>query len=72
MPAPRPKCDVFVGLKLPSELKNDALALAARGNKTEAEIWKEAMEFRLSFIVAVHMGYWKLRTLNLIREVQPG
>lgn len=68
----RPKSDNFVGFKLPTDLKEDALALAALGGKTEAEIWKEAMEFRLSFVLMVRLGYWKLRTINLLREGQQG
>lgn len=72
---PRPKCDAFVGFKCPIELKQDALALADLANggaKTEAEIWKEAMEFRLSFVRMVRLGYWHLRTLEPLREVQRG
>lgn len=69
---PRPKSDNFVGFKCPTDLREDALALAALGGKTEAEIWKEAMEFRLGFVVMVRMGYWKLRTFNLLQEGQPG
>lgn len=69
---PRPKSDAFVGFKLPTELKADALVLATRGGKTEAEVWKEAMEFRLSFICMVRLGYWDLRTIELANAVQPG
>lgn len=68
----RPKSDNFVGFKVPTELKDDALALAMLGRKTEAEIWKEAMEFRLSFVRMVRIGYWDLRTVDQQREVQPG
>jgi hypothetical protein len=68
----RPKCDDFVGFKCPSELKQDALELGARGGKTEAEIWKEAMEFRLSFVRMVRLGYWHLRTIESACDVQPG
>lgn len=68
----RPKSDTFVGFKCPSDLRQDALALAALGRKTEAEIWKEAMEFRLGFVRMVRMGYWQLRTVELLSEVQPG
>lgn len=68
----RPKCDNFVGFKCPTELREDALTLAALGGKTEAEIWKEAMEFRLSFVRMVQLGYWTLRDGLLGKEVQPG
>jgi hypothetical protein len=60
---PRPKSDNFVAFKCPSELRDDALRLAQRTGKTESEIWKEAMEFRLSFIMMVMAGFWDLRTL---------
>lgn len=69
---PRPKSDNFVAFKCPTELREDALALAERGGKTESEIWKEAMEFRLSFVRMVSIGYWDLRTVPLPCEVQPG
>lgn len=69
---PRPKSDNFVGFKCPTELREDALELAALGGKTEAEIWKEAMEFRLSFVRMVRVGYWTLRAVEHEREVQPG
>lgn len=69
---PRPKSDNFVAFKCPTELREDALALAALGGKTESEIWKEAMEFRLSFVRMVSIGYWHLRTVPLACEVQPG
>lgn len=73
--AQRPKSDAFVGFKCPTELKEDALALAAldtRHTKTEGEIWKEAMEFRLSFVRMVRLGYWQLRKTEPIGEVQLG
>ena len=69
---PRPKSDNFVGFKCPTDLREDALALASLGGKTEAEIWKESMEFRLSFVRMVRMGYWHLRTVEGAGEVQPG
>jgi|CXWL01.1.fsa_nt_gi hypothetical protein len=69
---PRPKSDNFVAFKCPTDLREDALALAALGGKTESEIWKEAMEFRLSFVRMVRMGYWQLRTVEPLCEVQPG
>jgi len=68
----RPKSDNFVGFKCPTDLREDALALAALGRKTEAEIWKEAMEFRLSFVRMVRLGYWHLRTIDDATVVQPG
>jgi hypothetical protein len=68
----RPKSDNFVGFKVPTELKEDALELAALGGKTEAEAWKEAMEFRLGFVRMVRIGYWDLRTMPIACEVQPG
>lgn len=68
----RPKSDNFVGFKCPTDLREDALALAAMGGKTEAEVWKEAMEFRLSFVRMVRIGYWHLRTVPMPCEVQPG
>lgn len=71
MPAPRPKSDVFVGFKLPSELKADALDLALLANKTEAAVWKEAMEFRLSFVRMVRIGYWDLREVESGKTGQP-
>lgn len=69
---PRPKSDNFVGFKVPTELKEDALEFAALGGKTEAEVWKEAMEFRLSFVRMVRIGHWELRTLDLARLGQHG
>ena len=69
---PRPKSDNFVAFKCPTELREDALALAALGGKTESEVWKEAMEFRLSFVRMVRIGYWHLRTVECAGEVQPG
>lgn len=69
---PRPKCDDFVGFKCPSELRQDALGLASLNDKTEADIWKEAMEFRLSFVRMVLIGYWHLRTIPFEVEGQPG
>ncbi|MBM4135143.1 MAG: hypothetical protein FJ245_15430 [Nitrospira sp.] len=75
----RPKCDAFVGFKLPDELKQDALELAGQHGATEAEIWKETMEFRLmcerlgiKFDRSGVMAYWKLRTFQEPVEVQPG
>lgn len=68
----RPKSDNFVGFKVPTELKDDALELAARGGKTEAEVWKDAMEFKLGFLRMVRLGYWDFRTLELTRLAQPG
>ncbi|MEK7784389.1 MAG: hypothetical protein AAB658_03040 [Chloroflexota bacterium] len=68
----RPKSDNFVAFKCPTELRDDALALASLGGKTESDIWKEAMEFRLSFVRMVRMGYWNLRTVPIPCEVQPG
>mgnify|MGYP003395041027 FL=1 len=67
----RPKSDNFVAFKCPTELRDDALALASLGGKTESDIWKEAMEFRLSFVRMVRMGYWNLRTVPCPCEVQP-
>jgi hypothetical protein len=69
---PRPKSDNFVAFKCPTELREDALALAALGGKTESDIWKEAMEFRLGFVRMVRIGYWDLRTMPIACEVQPG
>jgi hypothetical protein len=69
----RPKSDAFVGFKCPSELKSDALELASlKPGTTEADIWKEAMEFRLSFVRMVRLGYWQLRTVEPLAKVQPG
>ncbi len=69
----RPKCDDFVGFKCPSELKHDMRALASlTPGKTEADIWKEAAEFRLSFVRMVRLGYWQLRMVEPTSEVQPG
>lgn len=68
----RPKSDNFVAFKCPTELREDALALAALGGKTESDIWKEAMEFRLAFVRMVSIGYWDLRTIPIPCEVQPG
>jgi hypothetical protein len=68
---PRPKSDNFVAFKCPTELREDALDLAQRSGKTESEIWKEAMEFRLSFIRMVMLGYWELRTVAASSPVQP-
>jgi hypothetical protein len=68
----RPKSDNFVAFKCPTDLRQDALDLAALGGKTESDIWKEAMEFRLSFVRMVRIGYWDLRTVPLACEVQPG
>lgn len=65
---PRPKSDNFVGFKVPTELKEDALAFATVGGKTEAEVWKEAMEFRLGFVRMVRLGYWHLRTVPIPNE----
>ena len=69
---PRPKSDNFVAFKCPSELREDALAWAALGGKTESDVWKEAMEFRLAFVRMVRIGYWDLRTIKTPCEVQPG
>ena len=68
----RPKSDNFVGFKCPTDLREDALALAALGRKTEAEVWKDAMEFKLGFVRMVRIGYWDLRTVPIVCEVQPG
>ena len=68
----RPKSDNFVAFKCPTELREDALALASLAGKTESDIWKEAMEFRLSFVRMVRIGYWDLRTVPIACEVQPG
>jgi hypothetical protein len=68
----RPKSDNFVGFKCPTDLREDALALAALGRKTEAEVWKDAMEFKLGFVRMVRIGYWDLRTMELAGEVQQG
>lgn len=68
----RPKSDNFVAFKCPTELREAALDLAQASGKTESEIWKEAMEFRLSFLCMVRLGYWKLRTLADSAAVQPG
>lgn len=69
---PRPKSDNFVAFKCPTELREDALDLANRTGKTESEIWKEAMEFRLSFMLLPLLGYWDLRALVGQKKVQPG
>lgn len=69
---PRPKSTEFVGFKCPEELKADALELAALGGKTEADVWKEAMEFRLRFVRAVMADYYELRLVYPLRPGQPG
>ena len=68
----RPKSDNFVGFKCPTELREDALVLAALGGKTEAEIWKEAMEFKLAFVSMVRLGYWDIRAFSSNKKVQQG
>lgn len=67
----RPKSDGFVGFKCPVDLKRDALDLAALNQKTEADVWKEAMEFRLAFVRMVRLGYWQLRAIDQQKKVQP-
>ncbi len=67
----RPKSDNFVAFKCPTELREDALDLAQRTNKSESEIWKEAMEFFLAFPLITALGYWELRRLLVEKKVQP-
>jgi hypothetical protein len=69
---PRPKSDAFVGFKCPEDLKFDALQLAQLGGKTEAEIWKEAMELKLTLVRALFSDYYTLRVLLSLPPVQPG
>lgn len=69
---PRPKCDAFVGFKCPSELRSDVLEIARIAGKTEAEVWKSAMEFRLGFVRFVMADYYDLRQSHPLLPVQPG
>lgn len=69
---PRPKSLAFVGFKCPDELKADALELAVFSGKTEADIWKEAMEFRLRFIRSTLADYYDLRQIYPLPKVHRG
>lgn len=68
----RPKATEFVGFKCPPELKADALFIAHRRGITEGEIWKEAMEYRLSILRVLSLDYYELRPLLSFPQVQPG
>ena len=70
--AMRPKSDNFVAFKCPTDLRDDAIDLARRTNKSESEIWKEAMEFFLAFPLLSGLGYWELRRFLHEKKVQPG
>ena len=66
----RPKSIAFVGFKVPGELKADALEVARHGGVTEAEVWKAAMEFRLTILRGLQLDYYSLRDVLPLRQVQ--
>jgi len=68
----RPKSTEFVGFKCPLELKTDALELARYGGLTEAEVWKGAMEFRLTILLGLRADYYRLRETYPLTQVQQG
>lgn len=61
---PRPKTDVTIGLRIPSELQADIDAEAARRGMSRSDWLKESIEFRLSFMWGVRADWYQLRTVD--------
>ena len=60
----RPKTDVTIGLRIPSELQADIDAEAARRGMSRSDWLKETIEFRLSFMWGVRADWYQLRTID--------
>lgn len=80
----RPKSDRFVGVKMPEALYLDISAQAARetravrlrdltaSEKTVSDVIKDCCEFRMTFVLGLHLGYYRLREVRFGCEEESG